>query len=480
MPDKHPNILLILTEQHRGDCLGCEGHPVLLTPNMDNIAAHGVRFTSCYSPCPSCVAARRSILSGQSPQRHGLVGYRDGVEWDAPATLPQVLRDAGYQTWFVGRSLHQHPVRKRFGYEGMEISTATDPCDYGEWLRDHAPAGSTGWHGGGVMHNDWTARPWHLAEHLHHTNWTVERALHFLRRRDPACPFFLTVSFLAAHPPLQPPAFYLDRYMRTGVPEPVIGEWCQAPESSPGETAADGVAPSSIHLEGEALLSARAAYYGLINHMDDQLRRIINPITGLTPDNTIILLTSDHGEMLGDHYLWRKSRAYEPSARVPFLLAGPQDLGLGPNTTVDKVASLADLMPTLLDLTGVPVPETVDGSSLAPLARGEDVAWRPFLHIEHAPHDHALSDGCTKFIWHAPTGAEQLFDLTTDPNECRNLAGDADYETALALCRARLVEELGERPEGFTDGKKLIPGQSYPTLLPQGGRPVPFQRRRWR
>ena len=152
--NNQPNILLIITEQHRGDCLGVEGHPVLRTPNMDAIAQQGVRFTHFYSACPSCVAARRSILSGQDPQTHGLVGYRDGVLWDPQHTLPGVLHDHGYQTWFVGRSLHQHPERKRFGYDDMETSTSEPGVvdDYGEWLRDHGPTDSGGWFGGGVMH----------------------------------------------------------------------------------------------------------------------------------------------------------------------------------------------------------------------------------------------------------------------------------------------------------------------------------------
>ena len=154
-----PNILLIVTEQHRGDCLGIEGHPVLLTPNMDAIAQQGARLTRFYSACPSCIAARRSILCGQTPQTHGLVGYHDAVLWDPPHTLPGMLRDHGFQTAFIGRSLHQYPQRKRFGYEEMEITTSEigEVDDYAEWLRDHAPTDSGGWYGGGVMHNDWTS-----------------------------------------------------------------------------------------------------------------------------------------------------------------------------------------------------------------------------------------------------------------------------------------------------------------------------------
>ncbi|NOY81511.1 MAG: arylsulfatase [Kiritimatiellaeota bacterium] len=477
---ERPNILLIVTEQHRGDCLGIEGHPVLLTPNMDAIAQRGARFSRFYSACPSCIAARRSILCGQDPQTHGLVGYRDGVLWDPPHTLPGVLRENGYQTWFVGRSLHQYPQRKRFGYDEMETTTSEtgEVNDYAEWLRDHAPADSGGWYGGGVMHNDWTARPWHLDEHLHQTNWTIDRALRFLRRRDPTCPFFLTLSLIASHPPLQPPAFYFDRYLRTGVPDPVMGDWCNPPE--PGTAAGgDPVSPVRINLTGEALLSARAGYYGLINHIDDQLRRLINPVTALTPRDTVIMLTSDHGEMLGDHGMWAKSVAYEPSARVPFLVAGPRELGIAPGTVIDQVATHADIMPTLLDMAGIDIPDSVDGRSLLPALRGDTAPVRDSLHIEHAPRQHALTDGHMKYIWRSADGREQLFDLDADPEERHDLAADSAFGERLARWRQQLVARLAERPEGFVDGGALVPGRPYGALLPHGGTPTPFLRERF-
>jgi arylsulfatase len=470
---ERPNILLINTDQQRGDCLGVEGHPVLQTPNMDGIAAAGVRFTHFYSACPSCIATRRCMLSGQDPQTHGMVGYRGGVEWDPPATLPGVLREHGYQTWLVGRSMHQYPPRKRYGYDEMETNCHTGAFDYDDWLREVGPRDSGGWFGGGVMHNDWTARPWHLDDHLHFTNWTVTRALRFLQRRDPSCPFFLTVGFIAPHPPLQPPAFYLERYLRSGVPEPIIGDWAEPPEFG---RAGDHVSPETVHLTGEALLSARAGYYGLINHVDDQLRRLLNPVIGIdrmTGSNTVVVFTSDHGEMLGDHYMWRKSRAYEPSARVPLLIRAPERFGLKQASVVDLPATHADLMPTLLDMAGVDIPDSVDGRSLLPLMRGESVPWREYLHIEHAPHHQALTDGQEKYLWHPADGREQFFDLASDPTECHDLAADPGHADRVQLWRRRLIEELAGRPEGFTrdceqsHGGRLIAGRPYHALLAQ-------------
>ena len=470
--DARPNILLIMTDQQRGDALSCARHPVLLTPNMDTIAEAGVRFSHCYSTCPTCIAARRSLLSGQYPRTHGMVGYRDGVPWQVPPTLPDVLREHGYQTRLVGRNMHQHPPRRRLGYDEMTLY----PQDYGRWLAERAPEAG-GVFGGGVMHNDWTARPWHLDEHLHPTNWTVEQALDFLRRRDPSCPFFLTVSFIAPHPPLSPPAFYMERYLRQELPPRVLGDWASPDGYDLGGN--DKVAPSRISLEGEALRSARAAYYGLINHIDDQLRRLLNPINGVdvqTGRNTVVLFCADHGEMLGDHYLWRKSVPYEPSARVPLLIRAPDRYGLQHSAVIDAPVSLEDVMPTLLELADVPIPPTVEGRSLIPLLRGESVDWRPYLHIEHAPLHHSLTDAKTKYIWWVRDGREQLFDLTSDPLERHDLASDTRQRDRLVQWRERLVSALADRPEGFVKKGELTPGVAYVPVLPhapaEGDRPA--------
>jgi len=458
-----PNILLIHTEHHRGDCLGIDGHPVLQTPNMDTIGYRGVRCRRFYSACPSCIASRRSLLTGQSPQKHGLVGYQEGIEWSGVPTLPEILREHGYETVHIGRSMHQHPPRKRYGFDYMEINQ-----DYFEWLREVSPRhGVDDWFGGGVMHNDWTARPWHLYDDLHFTNWTVERALRWLARRDPACPFFLSLGFCAAHPPLQPPAFYLERYLRTGVPPPHVGDWAELP-SSQDLSRSDHVSGQRVALSAEALLSMRAAFYGLLNHVDDQLRRLINPVKGLRHNHdTIIILTSDHGEMLGDHHFFRKCYAYEVSARVPFLISAPDAFGLKRGHVVDAVATHADIMPTLLDMLGLPTPGSVDGRSLYPLLRGEVPAtWREYLHIEHAPFHQCLTDGREKYIWWPADGREHFFNLNEDPHELHDLAREPAYAPRLEFWRHRLVQELAGRPEGFVQEGRLVAGRPYRAVIP--------------
>lgn len=457
--DSRPNIILIITEQHRGDCLSVDGHPVLLTPNMDTIAGSGARFTRAYTSCPTCIAARRSILSGQYPPTHGMVGYRDNVEWaNAPTTLPAALSAEGYHTVHVGRDMHQTPRRKRYGFDHMVTHD-----DYKEWLAKKAPD-SGGWQGSGIMNNDYTAYPWPMEDYLHHTNWTVERALEFLAKRDPSVPFYLNLSFLAAHPPLQPPAQYFERYIRTGVPDPHIGDWATPPND---KGMGLDIGSTVACLEGEKLLSARAGYYGLINHIDDQLRRIFNPFTNPADlQNTIVMFVSDHGEMLGDHYRWHKLMPYEGSARIPFLVRAPSRFGIQPGTVIDELVCLEDVMPTLLDMADVEIPETVEGRSLLPMMRNGAGGVRDQLHIEHAPIHHCLTSGREKYIWFVEDGREQFFDLDSDPNELHNLIGEPDRQERISFWRDAMVKELSDRPEGFSDGEQLIPGCKYAPVLP--------------
>jgi len=470
--EKRPNILLIMTDQQRGDCLGVEDHPVLLTPNMDSIAGAGARFSKCYSTCPVCIPARRSLLSGQFPSTHGIVGYHENIEWDAGQSLVTPLQRAGYHTFLAGRNMHQHPPAKRYGFDHMVENRA----HYRPWLEDqlphrsHQPAGD--YYASGVMHNDWTARPWHLDEQLHQTNWTVNEALRFLGERDPSCPYFLVVSFLAPHPPLVPPAFYMDRYLRQDLPAPVIGDWAVPP---PDGGRGRDVSNYRVDLRGEALKSCRAGYYGLINHIDDQIRRLLNPVDSrMDRDNTIVLFTSDHGEMLGDHHFFRKSLPYEPSARIPLLLSAPARYGLATGQVIDAPVCLEDVMPTVLDMAGLDIPDHVDGTSLLPLLRGEAVDWRDYVHIEHggAMNDHShqtLTDGREKFIWFTGAGEEQFFDLTADPGERQNLVGSPDHRERVALWRGRLIETLSDRPEGFVAAGRLVAGRPYPDLIVRAG-----------
>lgn len=465
--DERPNFIFIMSDQHRGDCLGSEGHPSVLTPNLDGLGESGTRFARAYSTCPSCIAARRCLLSGRTPASNGMVGYVDGIEWNPPATLPGELRQAGYQTFLVGRSMHQHPMHKRYGYDHMVLGSTYLAGD----RLDEAVRRSSAYPDGIASHslscNGWTARPWHLDEELHPTTWVTSEAIRFLQTRDPSAPYFLTVSYYAPHPPFMPPAFYMDRYLRLNLPDPAIGGWAHAPRHP-----ATSVDSATVRLTGEALRSCQAGYFGLINHIDDQILRILG-YRGQLRDGrpTVVVYTSDHGEMLGDHYRFRKCEPYEGSARIPFLIGGCAPLGLKSRQVSDLAVGLEDVMPTLLDLAGVPIPSSVEGRSLVPILRGECPKWRPHLHGEHSPcysteqGHHYLTDGRMKYIWRPHNGADQLFDLRADPSELHDLAARPEHATETAAWRKRMIAHLRNRPEGFSDGRRLIAGRPYPGLV---------------
>lgn len=473
------NVILILTDQLRGDCLSIDGNESILTPNIDTIGGQGIRFTNSYSATPSCIAARRTIMSGLLPQTHGMVGYKDYQEWDA-VTLPQVLKDNGYQTYMVGRNIHLHPTRKRYGFDHMVVNE-----DYKEWIEERVKGvkfnrNSTHSHTGGIYYStgiqccDWTARPWPYEEYLHHTNWTVNEAIRFLEMRDPSMPYFLVISFLAPHPPLIPPEFYMNRYLRNDLPKPLIGDW----ETPPPKTGADA-SSVDVNLSPEALKSMKAGYYGLVNHIDDQIRRFMkiiggdirlqsnmSPTSGEDDKNTIVMFTSDHGEMLGDHYMRRKTVPYQGSIRIPFMINAPEKHGLKQGTVSNRLVGLQDIMPTVLDMLDIDIPAHVEGKSLVPLLTGDDENFREYIHIEHAPRFQGIVTETDKFIWHVASGQKQYFDLKNDPGELHDAINDSDKQDRIKYLRNILINCLKDRPEGFTDGKALIAGREYAHICP--------------
>ncbi len=474
---KPPNILMIMPDQMRGDALSLERHPVLITPNMDSLGAKGARMARAYTTCASCIPARRSLLTGLYPASNGLVGYQEGIALDFP-TLPQLLRDGGYATALIGRYMHQSPYSHSFGYEKQVLgSSYIEDDDYARMLEAEMPR-LGGIRGLGATFNGWTARPWPYPEYLHPTNWTVHESRQTIREAAPDKPLFLTTSFYAPHPPLLPPPVYYERYKGMALPDPAIGSWAVPP---PNDGLGLGVDSDRCVLRGEALRAAQAGYFGLINQIDDQLYWLIAEFQQKSRQMErpwVILLTSDHGEMLGDHYYFRKCEPYEGSSRVPLLFQGSSDLGWKPGVLSSQPVCLEDIMPTLLDLAGIPAPERMDGRSLVPVLRGEDVTLRPWLHGEHAPAYspdqayHFLTDGHGKYVWRPQSGQEQLFDLDQDPRELRDLA--REKPGVLREWRSRLIGRLAGRPEGFTDGRQLIAGRPYRNALP-GTRTVPVR-----
>lgn len=481
-PRSRPNVLFMMTDQQRWDALGCAGNRAVHTPNIDRIARQGAWFSHAYSSTPTCTPARAGLLTGMSPWNHGMIGYFQVAE-RYPVEMQRLMGQAGYHTYAIGK-LHYHPQRNVHGFDGAlldesgRVITPGFVSDYRQWFKEVAPdrdpdVTGVGW-------NDYEAVSYKLPEELHPTHWTGQQAVEFINGYRSEQPFFLKVSFARPHSPYDPPQRFFDGYRDADMPAPWVGDWCaqnaEAPDPVPSDTWYGdlGVAQAK---------RSRRGYYGSVSFIDEEVGRILDALErrGML-DNTLVIFTSDHGDMLGDHHLWRKSYAYEASAHIPLIVRWPESgfENMRRGRTLEHVAELRDILPTCLDAAGAEIPDEVDGRSLLDPVRGQAQDWRKWIDMEHdicySPRNHwnSLTDGRWKYIYHAQDGSEQLFDLKNDPGEERDLAKRPDYGDMLSLWRNQMVSHLEVRGEEWVRAGKLVPRPQSILLSPNyPGKPVP-------
>lgn len=472
-----------MVDQMRADCLSILDHPVVDTPNLDQLARDGVLFNNAYAATPSCIPARATVLTGMSQESTGRVGYEEEIPWDYEHTMPGEFAKVGYHTQCIGK-MHVYPTRNLCGYHNVvlhdgymhynrfkhktkQTESFEQTDDYLLWLREKAGSQVDMTDLGLDCNSSTVTRPWALSEDLHPTNWVTTQSIDFLRRRDPTKPFFLKMSFVRPHPPFDPPQVYYDMYRDLDLPNPSIGDWAISEDKS-----RKGLSP--IALKGivpkRRLKQAQAAYYALITHIDHQIGRFLMAMQEYgVYDDTVIMFVSDHGELLGDHNLFGKRLPYEGSAKIPFIIADPgNSLKLKKNIQLDEVIELRDIMPTLLDVANINIPSSVEGKSLLPLWEQKESLWRNYIHGEHEYGEesyHYITDGKEKYIWFSQTGEEQFFDLVRDPQELVNLIREDKYMKKIEYKRNKLIENLRGREEGYTDGEHLIVGQRAKTVL---------------
>lgn len=473
------NVVLICADQWRGDCLSVAGHPVVKTPYLDGLAESGSRFTNAYSATPTCVPARMSLITGLAARNHGRVGYQDGVSFNVKKTLPREFSKAGFQTQAIGK-MHYYPERDRVGFDDVILHDGflhhsrqgRRPVDlyddYLVWLRQQEGENAVAdYFDDGIDCNSVVARPWSKSEALHPTNWVVTEATQWLYRRDITRPFFLYLSFHRPHPPYNPPAWAFEQYLGLGDHVPFVGEWAEEFDTFRQDNRPDAFV---AQYDQPTLNRARAGYYGNITHVDHQINRFIETLNefGLG-DDTVICFTSDHGEMLGDHNMWRKGYPYEGSARIPLILAGA---GIAPGRIIEPVVELRDIMPTLLAAAGIDTPQDIDGVSLMPnISVGSETPQRnirEYLHGEHAILNQSMQwirADEWKYVWLSETGAEQLFNLKADPDECTDLAKLDGSQTVLRSLRSALITELTDRQEGYVSEGRLVSGRKTVNIL---------------
>ena len=468
---KKPNILLIMIDQLRFDTLGFMGHKIVKTPHIDTLAGEGIIFNKAYSSCPSCIPARAALFTGLSQKNHKRIGYLDGVKWDYQTTLPEELAKQGYYTQCVGK-MHVAPLRNNLGFHNVELHDGylhyyrreNTPSyenqkiadDYYYYLKNElgieADTTDTG-----LDCNSWVARPWIYDEKYHPTNWVSTRSIDFLRRRDRDKPFFLMASYVRPHPPFDAPAYYFDLYKNENIPNSPVGDWVDENimKNSPKDFMSS-IAPN----DDELIRQAKIGYYACITHLDHQIGRLIQELKERQLyDDTLIIFTSDHGELLMDHNLFRKALPYEGSSHIPFIISGGYNaLKCVKNSVCNSIIELRDILPTLIDYVGGDVPKNIDGKSLLPLIQDTTKNIREYLHGEHSYGDksnHFIVTKKDKYIWYYKTGEEQYFNIENDPMEEKNLINNKDYKERIIKLKTYLIDELKDREEKFTDGKKL-------------------------
>ena len=456
MKNEQFNVLFIQTDQWSERFTGYGGCRSIMTPTIDQLARDGIVFSNCYSSCPVCIPARRSLMTGTFPKTHGDRVYSDRMLMPDACTLAEAFSKAGYQTMAVGK-LHVYPQRSRIGFdevilqeEGRYEFGVTD--DYQIWLGEHGMTGREFMHGMG--NNTYYTRPWPLPEEAHPTSWATAQMVRQIQRRDPLRPFFFYLSYQFPHPPLVPLQAYLDMYREDEMPAPLRDDWVDDSFIMQEMTA-----PARHYTEKEIRLAKRA-YFAQCTHIDHQIRLVLGALreNGLL-DHTLIVFASDHGEMLFDHQMAGKRCFYENSAHIPFLLSGRPVAALRGRTD-DRLACLEDVMPTLLHFCGIEIPDTVEGLDLL----GEQRRSWLYGEISDGPKaTRMIHDGRHKLIYYPYGNRVQLFDLAEDPNEERDVSGSPAYADVQRRLEGLLMDSLyGPDRAWIADGHLCgVPAPEY-------------------
>ena len=311
-----------------------------------------------------------------------------------------------------------------------------------------------------MSNNEYSYRPWFLPEETHATNWAANQMCRVIKRRDPEKPAFWYLSFRHPHPPLLPMQSYIDLYRDMGIEidMPYTGAWTQ--EENPCFSLQVDFDRGS-KFSTEQIRGARLAFYALCTQIDHQLRVIIGTLReeGLL-DNTVICFTSDHGDMLGNHNMWAKRLFYENSANIPMLLMGVKgDKRVGHHRIDDRLVGWQDVMPTLLDLADIEIPETIDGISMV----GEEKREWFYGEVDEGPRaTRMIHDGRYKLIYYGTGNRRLLFDLKEDPNELVDLSESIEHVDILEKLIERLISQLYGEDESWIEDGVLVGVKDQP------------------
>jgi choline-sulfatase len=420
-----PNILLIMADQLAAPFLSVHGGSAI-TPNIDQLATEGVTFTSAYSNSPLCAPARFAMMSGQLNSKIG--AYDNASEF--PASVPTFahhLRAAGYQTTLVGK-MHFVGPDQLHGFE-ERLTTDIYPADFG-WTPNWAdPEGRFDWwfHNMDSVVNAGIADVSNQLDFDDDVAHTAVRKLRDLARSDDDRPWMMTASFTHPHDPYVARQAFWDLYDHDAIPQPTVGVLPDDEHDPHSHRLRRLIAADVTEVTDEQIRTARHAYLANITYVDHRVGEMLDILRrhGMD-DDTVVIFTSDHGDMLGERGLWYKMSYFEHACRIPLIIRTPGHSG---RTLNASHVGLLDLAPTLLDLAGLEVPPIMDGSSLLPLMSGSTDSVRTvvgeYLGEGAIAPIFMIRRGPWKFVWSQPDGA-QLYDVDDDPHELVNLVGDPD------------------------------------------------------
>jgi choline-sulfatase len=452
MTAAHPNIVIVMGDQMAAPALPVYGHPLVETPNIERLAQDGVVFENAYCNFPICAPSRSSMLSGRLASRIG--AYDNAAEF--PSTVPTMahyLRLAGYRTCAAGK-MHFIGADQQHGFE-ERLTTDIYPADFG-WTPDwQRPDERLEWFHNLV--NVVAAGPSERTLQIDFDDEVAFRSRRWLYdhvRGDDQRPFFMLVSFSHPHDPYNIPRDYWDRYDHDAIDLPAVPAIPTGERDPHSRRLYDNYDSGEFELAEEHVRNARHAYYGAISYVDDRIGELLQTLdaTGQLED-TIIIVTSDHGDMLGERGMWFKMSFFEWACRVPLILRAPGRFG---PVRRSRNVSLVDLLPTLLDLAGAEIepPAPLDGHSLVPLIDNADAEWPDTVLGEYlaegsvAPMFMVRQDRY-KYVA-CDADPPQLYDLKADPAELTNLAGSADHADA-AQALAEVVARTWDKETLFRD-----------------------------
>jgi choline-sulfatase len=437
-PAGRPNVVVLLTDQHRPDLLSCEGSDLVPTPNMDRIAGRGVRFRHAYCPYPVCAPSRMSLLTGLYAHHHLVANNLHRLDWKC-RTVAHTFRDNGYLTALIGKmhfndgNSHGFDFRLGFndwlmylgpkvhhyadeiasypGYENRVYDTGSGfPDVEGLWKDNRSP-----WIGNVAPRKEVSSE---LIADDHIDAFVARESSKFIRAHKDQ-PFFLVAGFLRPHAPFHPPKDFAAWYPAENTRLPPIGDLSRYPSHI------RKAAAQFQSMGEETLKKIRAGYLGNLRFVDTCIGEVYKTLEDLNLiDNTIVVYTSDHGEMGGDHGLFQKFVFFEPSVGVPLIISYPKSLPQG--KVSEALVEYLGIYPTLAELAGLPMSGKVDGASLVPWlknpgGRGPEAAFAEYA-LSWAPR-YMVRTRRYKFNYNEGDLAE-LYDLEDDPGERVNRSGD--------------------------------------------------------